>query len=93
MKANPRSSSDLEALPPGQLWWVSRCKLIPDVVITFTDVATPTWHYARKQAEIMWRLHILDVYNQRILKDPIQLEKETQEALKLVTTELWTTTR
>ena len=87
MKANPRI--DLEALPPGPLWWISRCAIKPDVVITFTDVIVPTWHFARQRAEIMWRLEVTQANRD---KDPIRLEKYIQEVLSHVTTSLWITT-
>jgi hypothetical protein len=93
MKANPRinydTSSDYQ-LPPGELWWISRCRLIPDIVITFSGDIGSTWFVAHQQACIFWRLQIQELHSQHLFKGEIDLEKETQQALKAMKTELWT---
>ena len=89
------TSTDYQ-LPPGELWWISRCSYIPSITFTFTDIKTPTWVFAKQHADILWREYILtkmltydNIARQRMLRNPFRLEEETQKALKLVTTKLW----
>src|SRR5262245_23548799 len=59
-RSNPRISEEKYQLPPGQLWWKSRCDYFPWNVITFSFKETPTYYYAKQRAIIMWREFVLE---------------------------------
>ncbi len=86
--ANPRI--DVQALPPGPLWWISKVKSIPTAIYTFQRDDTPTWIFAKQHAEVFWREYICAQFTpENHRENGMQIENLIQSVLKEQQTTLW----
>lgn len=86
---NPRIK-EVDALPPGPLWWISRCASLAGMTYTFQRSDTETWFTANRHAAIFWREEIASMYSKEMHQQHAQLiETETLRILGEQQTTLW----